>query len=144
MKPLKSPYYPQIGDHIVYLRQGHQAYLEAVETNDIYDVEESDAPWSSMDIKVIVVSKLCVCVFSHEKSLTSLILFAWEKIHHYLQLFIKLWVNLQNHLYKCRFMSKFGEKWEYTSAPKYAMYFAHSLFKKALSIGTTPFIIETL
>lgn len=36
--PKRSPYFPQLGDHLVYYRQGHQAYIEEVEKKKAYEV----------------------------------------------------------------------------------------------------------
>lgn len=50
--PRKAPYYPQMGDDIVYFRQGHKRYLDAVKAKKIYDVNRSLEPWSKLDLKV--------------------------------------------------------------------------------------------
>ncbi|KAF5301599.1 hypothetical protein FQR65_LT08904 [Abscondita terminalis] len=50
--PCKAPYFPQMGDEIVYFLQGHQMYVEAVKTKSVYDVNPKDLPWSKIDLKV--------------------------------------------------------------------------------------------
>ena len=44
--PRKAPYVPQIGDKVMYFRQGHEAYLRTVERRQIYDLGHSfHLPW---------------------------------------------------------------------------------------------------
>jgi bromodomain and WD repeat domain-containing protein 1/3 len=45
-KPKKSPFLPQIGDEVVYFRQGHEIYVETVKQMNTYDIEESTLPWN--------------------------------------------------------------------------------------------------
>lgn len=49
--PRKAPYYPQMGDEIYYLRQGHQRYLEAVRSKKVYDPGNRCEPWGHMELK---------------------------------------------------------------------------------------------
>ncbi|XP_055603175.1 bromodomain and WD repeat-containing protein 3-like [Uranotaenia lowii] len=49
--PRKAPYYPQMGDEVVYFRQGHARYLEAVRTKNVYSLSNKCEPWSSMDLR---------------------------------------------------------------------------------------------
>ncbi|XP_011188273.2 bromodomain and WD repeat-containing protein 3 [Zeugodacus cucurbitae] len=44
--PRKAPYYPQMGDEVVYFRQGHQRYLEAVRVKKVYKLTHSSEPWN--------------------------------------------------------------------------------------------------
>ncbi|XP_030376234.1 bromodomain and WD repeat-containing protein 3 isoform X2 [Scaptodrosophila lebanonensis] len=44
--PRKAPYYPQMGDEVVYFRQGHQRYLEAVRLKKVYKLSHSSEPWN--------------------------------------------------------------------------------------------------
>ncbi|XP_061395070.1 bromodomain and WD repeat-containing protein 3 [Musca vetustissima] len=44
--PRKAPYYPQMGDEVVYFRQGHQRYIDAVRMKKVYKVSHSSEPWS--------------------------------------------------------------------------------------------------
>lgn len=44
--PRKAPYYPQMGDEIVYFRQGHQRYLEAVRLKKVYKLSHHSEPWN--------------------------------------------------------------------------------------------------
>ncbi|CAG9864164.1 unnamed protein product [Phyllotreta striolata] len=50
-KPRKSPYYPQLGDEIVYFLQGHQLYLDAVETKNVYEINAKELPWKKLNIQ---------------------------------------------------------------------------------------------
>lgn len=36
--PKLSPYFPQLGDDIVYYRQGHETYIKYVEDNNLYQI----------------------------------------------------------------------------------------------------------
>ncbi|KAK4883678.1 hypothetical protein RN001_006997 [Aquatica leii] len=49
--PCKAPYFPQMGDEIVYFIQGHQMYVEAVRAKNVYDVNPKDLPWSKIQLK---------------------------------------------------------------------------------------------
>lgn len=50
--PRKAPYYPQMGDEIVYFRQGHQFYIDAVRNKKVYELGPRCEPWSKMTIRV--------------------------------------------------------------------------------------------
>nr|CAH7754791.1 unnamed protein product [Callosobruchus chinensis] len=50
-RPRKSPYYPQMGDEVVYFPQGHHLYLDAVERNQVYEVSVNDLPWNKIIIR---------------------------------------------------------------------------------------------
>uniref|UniRef100_A0A182QQ37 Bromo domain-containing protein n=1 Tax=Anopheles farauti TaxID=69004 RepID=A0A182QQ37_9DIPT len=56
--PRKAPYYPQMGDEVVYFRQGHQRYLEAVRTKTVYSLGNRCEPWASMDIQAHELCKV--------------------------------------------------------------------------------------
>lgn len=43
--PRKSPYHPQIGDEIVYFRQGHKLYVDAVQQKNVYKLAPNYKPW---------------------------------------------------------------------------------------------------
>lgn len=49
--PRKAPYYPQMGDEIVYLRQGHAQYLDAVRDKKVYKLSNNSEPWSYIDLR---------------------------------------------------------------------------------------------
>ncbi|XP_021706973.1 PH-interacting protein [Aedes aegypti] len=49
--PRKAPYYPQMGDEVVYFRQGHARYLEAVRTKNVYNPGNKCEPWGSIDVR---------------------------------------------------------------------------------------------
>ncbi|XP_055320942.1 bromodomain and WD repeat-containing protein 3 isoform X2 [Sitodiplosis mosellana] len=48
--PRKAPYYPQMGDEVVYFRQGHKLYLEAVNQKNVYKVVGTE-PWVRLDLR---------------------------------------------------------------------------------------------
>uniref|UniRef100_A0A224YSH8 Bromodomain and WD repeat domain containing protein 1/3 n=1 Tax=Rhipicephalus zambeziensis TaxID=60191 RepID=A0A224YSH8_9ACAR len=43
--PRKTPYFPQIGDEVVYFHQGHQSYVQAVKRCRVYHVRDQAQPW---------------------------------------------------------------------------------------------------
>ncbi|XP_065293659.1 bromodomain and WD repeat-containing protein 3 isoform X1 [Dermacentor albipictus] len=45
MVPRKTPYFPQIGDEVVYFHQGHQSYVQAVKRCRIYHIRDQSQPW---------------------------------------------------------------------------------------------------
>uniref|UniRef100_F6WHU8 Bromodomain and WD repeat domain containing 1 n=1 Tax=Ornithorhynchus anatinus TaxID=9258 RepID=F6WHU8_ORNAN len=47
----KSPFVPQMGDEVIYFRQGHEAYVEAVRRNNIYELNPCKEPWKKMDLR---------------------------------------------------------------------------------------------
>lgn len=47
----KSPFVPQMGDEVIYFRQGHQAYIEAVRKSKIYELNPNKEPWRRMDLR---------------------------------------------------------------------------------------------
>ncbi|XP_037956286.1 bromodomain and WD repeat-containing protein 3-like isoform X1 [Teleopsis dalmanni] len=49
--PRKAPYYPQMGDEVVYFRQGHQRYLEAVNQKKVYKLTQSSEPWNCRTLR---------------------------------------------------------------------------------------------
>ena len=59
-KPRKSPYVPQIGDEVIYFRQGHELYIDAVKKNAAYaDIDDKSCPWiSNSRIGIQVVCKV--------------------------------------------------------------------------------------
>lgn len=50
--PCKAPYFPQMGDEIVYFIQGHEKYIEAITARSVYEVNPKDVPWPKMTFKV--------------------------------------------------------------------------------------------
>ena len=50
-KAKRSPYVPQIGDEVVYFRQGHELYAEAVRSVNAYEIDESSLPWSLVEVQ---------------------------------------------------------------------------------------------
>lgn len=49
--PRKAPYYPQMGDVVVYFRQGHQRYLDAVRSKNVYKLDAKSEPWNEFDLR---------------------------------------------------------------------------------------------
>lgn len=49
--PRKAPYYPQMGDEVIYLRQGHQKYLDAVRNKKVYNLGSRCEPWQQLQIR---------------------------------------------------------------------------------------------
>ncbi|XP_051006254.1 bromodomain and WD repeat-containing protein 1 [Acomys russatus] len=47
----KSPFVPQMGDEVIYFRQGHEAYIEAVRRNNVYELNPNKEPWRRMDLR---------------------------------------------------------------------------------------------
>ncbi|XP_044298191.1 bromodomain and WD repeat-containing protein 1 isoform X3 [Varanus komodoensis] len=47
----RSPFVPQMGDEVVYFRQGHEAYIEAVRKNNIYKLNPHKEPWRKMILR---------------------------------------------------------------------------------------------
>ena len=56
-KPKKSPYFPQIGDQVVYFRQGHELYVDTVKKYAAYAIDETTLPWHSKS--VVGVQEYC-------------------------------------------------------------------------------------
>ncbi|KAL0133738.1 hypothetical protein PUN28_001006 [Cardiocondyla obscurior] len=48
--PRKAPYYPQMGDEIVYFRQGHKFYLDAIRNKKVYELSPRCEPWTKIDL----------------------------------------------------------------------------------------------
>ncbi|KAF7644935.1 hypothetical protein LDENG_00213400 [Lucifuga dentata] len=49
--PRKSPFVPQMGDEVIYFRQGHEAYVEAVSRNEVYPINLDKQPWKKMELR---------------------------------------------------------------------------------------------
>uniref|UniRef100_A0A452IGG0 Bromodomain and WD repeat-containing protein 1 n=1 Tax=Gopherus agassizii TaxID=38772 RepID=A0A452IGG0_9SAUR len=49
--PRRSPFVPQMGDEIIYFRQGHEAYVRAVRKAKIYNVNMQKQPWNKMELR---------------------------------------------------------------------------------------------
>ena len=44
--PRKTPYFPQMGDEVIYFRQGHELYVRAVERDKAYPIDHKrNQPW---------------------------------------------------------------------------------------------------
>ncbi|XP_053329912.1 bromodomain and WD repeat-containing protein 3 [Spea bombifrons] len=49
--PRRSPFVPQMGDEVIYFRQGHEAYVRAVRKSKIYSVNLQKQPWNKIDLR---------------------------------------------------------------------------------------------
>uniref|UniRef100_G3WZX2 Bromodomain and WD repeat domain containing 3 n=1 Tax=Sarcophilus harrisii TaxID=9305 RepID=G3WZX2_SARHA len=49
--PRRSPLVPQMGDELIYFRQGHEAYVRAVRKAKIYSINLQKQPWNKMDLR---------------------------------------------------------------------------------------------
>ncbi|GLV31866.1 BRWD3 [Carabus blaptoides fortunei] len=49
--PRKAPYYPQMGDEVVYFRQGHQLYIDAVRAKKVYEIGPKNEPWARTNLR---------------------------------------------------------------------------------------------
>lgn len=49
--PKKAPYYPQMGDEVVYLRQGHDRYFEWVKDKKLYQLSGKYEPWQQLELR---------------------------------------------------------------------------------------------
>ncbi|KAM9853761.1 bromodomain and WD repeat-containing protein 3 [Aulostomus maculatus] len=49
--PRKSPFVPQMGDEVIYFRQGHEAYVEAVGRSELYHINLDKQPWKKMELR---------------------------------------------------------------------------------------------
>lgn len=51
--PKKAPYYPQMGDEVMFFQQGYNLYLNAVQNKSIYKVRPAQLnPWGKIKLKV--------------------------------------------------------------------------------------------
>lgn len=51
--PKKFPYYPQMGDEVVFFAQGYALYLKAVTERNVYQVAKSQLrPWGNLSLPV--------------------------------------------------------------------------------------------
>ena len=54
--PHKAPYYPQIGDEIMYFRQGHENYVRMCKHRKAYDINpKKNQPWHKTDLRVSIM-----------------------------------------------------------------------------------------
>uniref|UniRef100_A0A803U0X6 Bromodomain and WD repeat-containing protein 1 n=1 Tax=Anolis carolinensis TaxID=28377 RepID=A0A803U0X6_ANOCA len=49
--PRRSPFVPQMGDEVIYFRQGHEAYVRAVRKAKNYSVNIQKQPWNKMELR---------------------------------------------------------------------------------------------
>nr|XP_008105713.1 PREDICTED: bromodomain and WD repeat-containing protein 1 isoform X2 [Anolis carolinensis] len=51
MRLRRSPFVPQMGDEVIYFRQGHESYIEAVRKNNIYKLNPHKEPWRKVVLR---------------------------------------------------------------------------------------------
>uniref|UniRef100_A0A7N8YIV2 Bromodomain and WD repeat domain containing 3 n=1 Tax=Mastacembelus armatus TaxID=205130 RepID=A0A7N8YIV2_9TELE len=49
--PRRSPFVPQMGDELIYFKQGHQAYVRAVRRAKAYSVNPQKQPWNRLNLR---------------------------------------------------------------------------------------------
>uniref|UniRef100_A0A8D0AJC2 Bromodomain and WD repeat domain containing 3 n=1 Tax=Sander lucioperca TaxID=283035 RepID=A0A8D0AJC2_SANLU len=49
--PHRSPFVPQMGDELIYFKQGHQAYVRAVRRAKAYSINPQKQPWNRLDLR---------------------------------------------------------------------------------------------
>eukprot|EP00057_Strongylocentrotus_purpuratus_P011327 XP_011665801.1 PREDICTED: PH-interacting protein [Strongylocentrotus purpuratus] len=49
--PRRCPYVPQMGDEVMYFRQGHEAYIAAVKKRKVYHIEPKKQHWTKINLK---------------------------------------------------------------------------------------------
>ncbi|XP_016397439.1 bromodomain and WD repeat-containing protein 3 isoform X2 [Sinocyclocheilus rhinocerous] len=49
--PRKSPFVPQMGDEVIYFRQGHEAYVDAACRTNLYPINPDRQPWKKMELR---------------------------------------------------------------------------------------------
>uniref|UniRef100_A0A8C1QQD3 Bromodomain and WD repeat domain containing 3 n=1 Tax=Cyprinus carpio TaxID=7962 RepID=A0A8C1QQD3_CYPCA len=49
--PRRSPFVPQMGDELIYFRQGHQAYVRAVSRAKAYSINPQKQPWNRLNLR---------------------------------------------------------------------------------------------
>ena len=47
--PKKSPYFPQMGDEVMYLKQGHLGYINLVKQRNAYKIQSKEQAWLKRD-----------------------------------------------------------------------------------------------
>uniref|UniRef100_A0A665U9P4 Bromodomain and WD repeat domain containing 3 n=1 Tax=Echeneis naucrates TaxID=173247 RepID=A0A665U9P4_ECHNA len=49
--PHRSPFVPQMGDELIYFKQGHQAYVRAVRRAKAYSINPQKQPWNRLNLR---------------------------------------------------------------------------------------------
>uniref|UniRef100_A0A3B4A202 Bromodomain and WD repeat domain containing 3 n=1 Tax=Periophthalmus magnuspinnatus TaxID=409849 RepID=A0A3B4A202_9GOBI len=49
--PRRSPFVPQMGDELIYFKQGHQAYVRAVRKAKAYSINPQKQPWNRLNLR---------------------------------------------------------------------------------------------
>ncbi|XP_074644765.1 PH-interacting protein-like [Tubulanus polymorphus] len=50
--PRKAPYFPQMGDEVIYFRQGHELYVQAVAKFNVFEIDPTkNQPWHKMRLR---------------------------------------------------------------------------------------------
>ena len=67
--PRKSPYVPQMGDNVMYFKQGHELYLQAVKKRNVYKVDtRKHQPWHSnpnLRVRPCIVFQFTMCYYRY-------------------------------------------------------------------------------
>lgn len=62
--PKKFPYYPQMGDEVMFFAQGYELYLKAVMNKRVYVLSSTQrTPWGKLQLKVSIVVVTCLFEF---------------------------------------------------------------------------------
>lgn len=58
-----TPYLPQMGDEVIYFVQGHQQYVDAVKSNNVYRIDvDRNQPWHKMPHIRVCLRFFCLSV----------------------------------------------------------------------------------
>ena len=61
--PKKSPYFPQMGDEVMYLKQGHVGYINLVKHRSCYKLNMREQQWLHRDdIQNVELVKVGICL----------------------------------------------------------------------------------
>eukprot|EP00794_Sanderia_malayensis_P000318 gene318-948_t len=69
-QPQKSPYVPQIGDEVYYLRQGHELYVNAVLERKVYNINPKKQCYCKYDLKADELCRVMKIHYSTERPIT--------------------------------------------------------------------------
>ncbi|KAJ6662401.1 hypothetical protein lerEdw1_011814 [Lerista edwardsae] len=66
-KKRRKKYKPKRHEEVIYFRQGHEAYIEAVRKNHIYELNPHKVPWRKMVLRVRLIQHLVAVHFLYTK-----------------------------------------------------------------------------
>jgi hypothetical protein len=61
-EPTLNPFFPQLGDKVVYCWQGHEQYINAVILNDVYKIKTKHFPWQRLHLRP---QEVCMVLSMH-------------------------------------------------------------------------------